>query len=816
MAVLGEVGTGKSSLVSYLAWQCLQELERLSIVPLHCRLKDTGTQPSGKWGLPWSVPEGWSAEGVEAFLNDGSCLLLLDGFDELREECREDVLDAIRRFVELYPSHYLVLTSRPDALSPQMLHGPFSWVKVAALDSSRVKRWVQRHYRVRNRGRSRALLGALGSGEYIFAEPLPPLLLKAVANALQEGLKPDLAHHQLCYRCFHLLLEDWNSRKGIASIFLLDHKLRILQAIALWLLREEGTEADVQEIIHIASVRGKELGIHPQYIPSLLEEIARRNGVLVEERPGVLGFAQSWMQRYLASRELLEEAAGAEEFLEHVGESVWETTCAYYANQTDVTYLVGLLQGLGDPFEQHLLLAGRCVAVAPRIAPPMARQVVRQLIALCQASPFEPVVARAYCVLLQIASEEALRFLRDAFQRDEGTRRRIASALSEQPAAEFAPLLAQNLRDRASKEMRILAAEGLANMGTREAFGALEYALEDPSWEVRTPALDGLGWSGQQRLVPTYVRFLTEGYWSPQKHAACRLHGLFGSLPGQILKQAAEDKSDSIRFAAAQGLANVGTADAREALGALTRHPNAIVRLWAACGRMMQEGNGEDVRLLQDMVLHPDESVRYSLVSVLIFLGDHHLPASSYLEMGQALLADSAWRVRGAMLADWRLDTDVVLPRIEELVDDPIAYVHVRAVRALGVIRREEVTGLLLGIFRNARFDGQILAACQSLHCHRCSQAESLVLDKLRRGHGEQITHGLLHFLVDLGSPQAFARLAELVDHRNDKTRSLAFEACRKISARHRLAPPAALVGRLHDLSRLGGGPRCEGAEKIG
>jgi HEAT repeat protein len=799
VVVVGDVGTGKSTLLTYIAWSAAGEgrpfLPLFFSLRTACQTVDQPLQPV--------QPADW-CEGVDGpffgrILKSESCILLFDGLDEVDLEKRPGALAAIEKLAHRYPDHHFVITTRPDALPARDGKAQFREVMIDALDPARLERWVRRFYRSAQPRAGAEAEGArfvevMRDSDSPFSGVLSPLLLKALANLQTEGLDLRCSLHELCYQCLRLLLEEWDASKGIANIFLLDYKLRILQPIALWLLRSGNRQAPTAEVIEVARQRGEALGLREEYIPSLLDEIARRNGLLVARGPEHLAFAHPWLQHYLAARELREGTNGPEELVANLGDPDWEKTSQFYAGLGDATYLVGLLLGADDPFQRHLLLAGQCAALAPKLALPVRQQTVAELIRLSQTSPFEPVTSRAVKALAQIGTPGADEHLRWLLHSEDEDRRRQAFVLLGSPAAPtFIDALEEGLKNDPARHIRGFAADALGRLGGCRSVGALRQALGDPAWEVRVQALKALGWCGTPDLVPIFTGFLEQGYWHHhQQRSAICLAALFAGMEDQILEQSAEDKDGFIRMAAAQGLVALEHEEAGAALQARLVHPNWHVRINAAYGALLAglDGVGE---VLSTAVEHPDASVRYTLTGILNALAIHYLPEKQYIEIAAALLRDPAWRVRGGLLSGWTLNTSTLLELIEEGLEHPMAYVHVRAARALGYIYTDAVTRRLLFLLESTRLDGQVLAACESLRRHRCADAEPLVLKRLEEGYKENVAPGIFYYLIDLGTLEALPYLRDCLQHSSSEIRGLAFEALRRICGRHHLSPPDVL-----------------------
>lgn len=115
--VQGTVGQGKTTFLRYL---CIQELTNQSSkrIPIFVELKKIDSTHDLKSalfdtisGLGFQITE----ELFEYYANSGKMVILLDGFDEIKDELTKTVITQLESWILKYPNLQFIITSRPGS-----------------------------------------------------------------------------------------------------------------------------------------------------------------------------------------------------------------------------------------------------------------------------------------------------------------------------------------------------------------------------------------------------------------------------------------------------------------------------------------------------------------------------------------------------------------------------------------------------------------------------------------------------------------------------------------------------------------------------
>ena len=266
LVILGDPGSGKSSLLRFLAleWARDEDANRryTAPLPLLIELRDYNQWdcPNGKGFVSYlHHARTWhrlNQQTLDALLKiPGRVVLLLDGLDEIFDpKEREQAINDIHRFSNDYPDTRIILTSRVVGYKAQRLRGAgFQDFMLQDLDEEQIEQfltlWHETTFSDTNeaeRKRER-LVKAIKDSRPIKLLAGNPLLLTlmAIINRYQELPRDRVLLYE---KAAELLLQQWDTERllqdfpGLSGEIDLRAKSAILRRVALAMQTAEGQE----------------------------------------------------------------------------------------------------------------------------------------------------------------------------------------------------------------------------------------------------------------------------------------------------------------------------------------------------------------------------------------------------------------------------------------------------------------------------------------------------------------------------------------------------------------------------------------------
>lgn len=423
VVILGNAGTGKTTLLSYLANTFANTMLPRStplhnvlgisenLLPILLPLREYGRhveQNPSKSASPasfvgfldnyysqWNIglPSGFFAQ----FLERGNCILLLDGLDEVNPSVREFVSQSILSITKRYPISRIIVTSRPAAYFPYGLGGDFAHYEIASFDENSIaqfiRKWLGLVFEDQTTAHQQAelLLQVITTNSQLIALAQNPLLLTVlVLLYLNRGALP-LNKADLYEDALDVLLARWDTAKGIqpskVSLAVAETK-NLLASLAF---AAQDAHIDKMDESFIMSNFGKELvkkGLSPQpdvltQSASLLETFKERAGILVETNPHTYRFVHLTFREYLAAIVLAQSENFVDLVLQKQGDDSWKESIALATGRISrssprvAEEVIRKLFEIQNP--DSILLAGRCLLEALEISQELHEKIMNAL-----------------------------------------------------------------------------------------------------------------------------------------------------------------------------------------------------------------------------------------------------------------------------------------------------------------------------------------------------------------------------------------------------------------------------------------------------
>ncbi len=373
LAVIGAPGSGKTTLLRHTARRVCKWRGRREKIPVLLYLRDhvTTIVSAPQTGLAEIVrgtlgryaaaePAGW----FEQRLNDGRCLVLLDGLDEVaKDDDRRRVRDWVDGQIKQYPANSYVITSRSHGYHTAPLEGA-TVLQVRRFTDEQVTHsvhgWylaVERHSTgasdegVRHRAETAAddLLQRLSKAPALYDLTVNPLLLTMIANVHRfRGALPG-SRAALYAEICEVLLWRRQEAKKLAAELRGDQKEVVLRELAFTMM-----ERRVRDL-----ARGDALPVIGSVLPRVSTALtaqellsdAASSGLLIERENGVYAFSHQTFQEYLAATHIREKGRRSA-LTDSAGDPWWrETILDSLGDQ--VRTAVSAFQRLGDSSSQH-------------------------------------------------------------------------------------------------------------------------------------------------------------------------------------------------------------------------------------------------------------------------------------------------------------------------------------------------------------------------------------------------------------------------------------------------------------------------------
>jgi Cdc6-like AAA superfamily ATPase len=390
IGILGEPGTGKTTLLMHLTKTFAEaavrnnpaEIKQLfgitdTLLPILISLHDYSTflanrsdrtsSPSPdlliqylndyftRWNL--ELPQNFFTN----YLEQGKCILLLDGLDEIAEmPQRIYVAECVNAIASRYPSNRFVVTIRPVGFGGQVQLFKFDYYKILSWSDEKVQAFIDRLSTLSSdpaiREQAEPLLAAIMNRKELRSLASNPLLLTLITQLYRHQSTVPIARSELYKHAVNMLLARWDIARGINRGDIDRFYLDTLSAVALKMCERQVTEVDETEIVQtLARLRGT-----PSNETTTIQSILKTGGgLLAEVESGRYCFITRSFQEYFAARALVNSPHPIQAALEHKDDPDWREVILFVIDslmQGDSVKGNELLQSLLDTSNPYTVM----------------------------------------------------------------------------------------------------------------------------------------------------------------------------------------------------------------------------------------------------------------------------------------------------------------------------------------------------------------------------------------------------------------------------------------------------------------------------
>jgi len=369
LLILGGAGTGKTTLMQYLALQSVESSVD-GPIPVLLRLRQLTLEADPHLDLLTVIqhtldPDGLVLPQVEDFWQTHVNWLLLDGWDEITPALQTTLTQQLQVLLDRHPHLRVIITSRPGTLTPA-LRG-FTVLDLAEFSTHQVEQFVQRWFQANDpemgADLATACLEALHSpaNERFHALSLTPMLLHLICLVFWHQRQFPTQAGQLYQQALDLLMGRWDQQRGVvrdrpplaASLTAFD-MLRLLSQVATRTFERNQvliSKSDLVMLIAQSLTGAAEGATDPEQrwaaSQHILQVWVEHYGILVEHAYEAYGFSHLSIQEYLVARRWAISAMDRHEpedwqaLSTHLSDERWRDVMAFTVEMLpDATMLV--------------------------------------------------------------------------------------------------------------------------------------------------------------------------------------------------------------------------------------------------------------------------------------------------------------------------------------------------------------------------------------------------------------------------------------------------------------------------------------------
>jgi hypothetical protein len=322
LLIWGKPGAGKTTFLKHLVLHSIRQ-EEIQEIPIFISLKAFSDEEQ-ELSLTDAIQKDLSdyvsnpSHFVKDLLEQGRCLILLDGLDEVGETKSDRLYQRIDDFVKKFPKNRFVLTCRSG--SADYIFPDFTEVEMADFDDNQVDFFIRKWFApTEDLKLADSLLEKIETNRAIEELTANPLLLTMLCLVFDDRYELPRNQYSLIHDAVEILLRKWDAsrriERSVKNKFNLPYqqKVNLLSKIAYESFMQEPhkilwQQRELEEIIGNYIENLPDFSNDTLHVDSLavLKRIEANHGLLVKQAQDIYSFSHLTFQEYFVANYIVE------------------------------------------------------------------------------------------------------------------------------------------------------------------------------------------------------------------------------------------------------------------------------------------------------------------------------------------------------------------------------------------------------------------------------------------------------------------------------------------------------------------------------